>query len=141
MVKKGSKNEKLKKVLVSIGVLIVLVVIFYFSAKAITNYTGKAVADVNSNSVEDFAKCLSDKNAKMYGAYWCGHCQNQKRMFGDAVKYIDYIECDAGGENSQADLCSQKGIGGYPSWEINGKLYSGEMNLAKLSELSGCKIE
>lgn len=141
MVKKGSGNEKLKRVFVSIGILIVLVVVFYFSAKAITNYTGRVVADMNSNSIEGFAKCLTEHGVKMYGAYWCGHCQNQKRMFGDAVQYVDYIECDVGGENSHADLCSQKEIGGYPTWEIKGEFYPGEMNLAKLAELSGCSIE
>ena len=31
------------------------------------------------------AQCLTAKGVKMYGAYWCSHCQNQKKAFGDVV--------------------------------------------------------
>lgn len=31
---------------------------------------------------DDFAKCLSEKGVKFYGAFWCSHCANQKAMFG-----------------------------------------------------------
>jgi len=29
----------------------------------------------------EFAKCLTQKGAKMYGTFWCPHCQNQKKEF------------------------------------------------------------
>ena len=35
-----------------------------------------------------FAKCLSAQQAKMYGAYWCPHCAEQKEMFGGAFQYV-----------------------------------------------------
>src|SRR5579885_3423480 len=40
-----------------------------------------------------FAKCLTTKQAKMYGAFWCPHCAEQKEMFGSSFKYAPYIEC------------------------------------------------
>lgn len=44
---------------------------------------------------DSLAKCLSDKGVKMYGAFWCGHCQNQKAEFnGNLEKYNIYVECD-----------------------------------------------
>ena len=32
--------------------------------------------------LDGFAQCLKDKGAIFYGAFWCPHCQNQKKMFG-----------------------------------------------------------
>ena len=31
--------------------------------------------------LDQFALCLGDKGAVFYGAFWCPHCQNQKKMF------------------------------------------------------------
>lgn len=82
------------------------------------------------------AKHLTETGAVMYGAYWCGHCANQKALFGDAFKYIDYVECDPKGEDANPSLCAQKGIPGYPTWEIGGEFYSGEYSLEALAWLS-----
>ena len=29
----------------------------------------------------------------MYGAYWCPHCQAQKKVFGESFQYVPYVEC------------------------------------------------
>jgi len=97
---------------------------------------GKIVAQ-NSSFAGRLANHLTATNAKMYGAYWCSHCQNQKNKFGDAQKLIPYVECDPKGEKPQTALCQQKGIQGFPSWEINGKLLSGERTLDELANESG----
>jgi hypothetical protein len=34
-------------------------------------------------------------------------------------------------------LCEQKGIKGFPTWEINGKMLSGERTLDELANESG----
>jgi hypothetical protein len=60
-----------------------------------------------------FAKCLTEKGATMYGAEWCPHCKEQKAVFGNSFKYINYVECP---DNTQ--LCLDKGIQGYPTWII-----------------------
>lgn len=137
------------KVILTFAILVLIVAGFYFITKAITQYTGYSIKEENSN-LEDFAKCLSDKNVKMYAAFWCGHCQNQERLFGEGSLdegkrlMIDnniYVECDPRGDNSQSDLCISKGIQGYPTWIINGKQYPGEMSLKRLAELSGCSLD
>ncbi|RJQ17615.1 hypothetical protein C4573_01395 [Candidatus Woesearchaeota archaeon] len=87
-----------------------------------------------------FAQCLTENNASMYGAYWCSHCANQKKEFGSAFMYINYVECDAKGAKANPALCEEKGIQGYPTWEIHGILFPGEMPLDKLSGLSGCPL-
>ena len=30
---------------------------------------------------DSFAQCLTDDGVKMYGAWWCPHCQSQKKLF------------------------------------------------------------
>ncbi len=92
------------------------------------------------SSLEEFAKCLSEKGAKMYGAYWCGHCQEQKQAFGNASKFIDYVECDPEGENAKPYLCQQAGIQGYPTWIIYGQVLVGEQSFLTLSQASGCSL-
>lgn len=92
----------------------------------------------NSNSAElTLARHLTEIDAKMYGAFWCGHCLQQKQLFGrEAVKALTYIECDPNGQNPQPQVCQQAGITNYPTWEINGEMYSGVQSLDRLADLS-----
>lgn len=83
------------------------------------------------------ASHLTSSGAKMYGAYWCPHCAEQKELFADGAKQLPYIECDRNGENPQAQLCADKGVQGYPTWEINGQLYPGTQSIDTLANLSG----
>ena len=90
---------------------------------------------------DDFAKCLTDNGVAMYGAYWCPHCQNQKKTFGKSFDYINYVECDPRGDNARPQLCKEKGVEGYPTWEFaNGDMISGELPLNELSFRSGCSL-
>ncbi len=84
------------------------------------------------------AEHLTQVGAKMYGAFWCDHCRTQKQLFGqEAVAQLTYIECDPNGRNPQPELCQAANIQGYPTWEINGQLYSGVQRLEQLAQLSG----
>ena len=84
------------------------------------------------------AEHLTASGAKLYTAYWCPHCHDQKELFGrQATEKLTVIECAPDGRNSQRELCEAKKIEGYPSWEINGQLDSGVKPLAKLAEASG----
>jgi uncharacterized membrane protein/glutaredoxin len=97
---------------------------------------GKIAAQSNSFAGR-LAQHLTVTNAKMYGAYWCPHCIDQKKQFGEAQKLVPYIECDSKGVNPQTELCQKKGITGFPTWEINGKMLSGERSLDELATASG----
>ncbi len=83
------------------------------------------------------AKHLGGIGAKMYGSYQCPHCTDQKKDFGSAFNFIEYVECNNRGPNANPSLCFAKGISSYPTWEINGKYYQGQYTLSKLAELSG----
>jgi glutaredoxin len=83
------------------------------------------------------AKHLTQSGAKIYTAYWCPHCHDQKELFGkEAAAELTIIECAPDGRNSQAALCKQKGVQGYPTWEIKGVIDSGVKPLEQLALLS-----
>ncbi|MBI4143724.1 hypothetical protein HY486_00555 [Candidatus Woesearchaeota archaeon] len=88
--------------------------------------------------LDDFAQCLTSKGVKMYGAFWCGHCNVQKEMFGESFKHINYVECAT--SSGQTPACIDAKINAYPTWEVNGKRTEGEMSLASLSQSSGCTL-
>jgi uncharacterized membrane protein len=83
------------------------------------------------------AKYLTSHGAVMYGSFKCPHCNLQKKLFGDAFKYINYVECHPKGPNANPSLCFAQGIVNYPTWEINGKYYEGTMSLEQISGISG----
>ncbi len=134
-----------QRVLIIFAVLIFLVIAFYFVTMAITKYTG--YVSITENKYDDFAKCLTEKEVKMYGAFGCKHCQYQKEAFGkngEGEKLLKnmniYVECDPRGENSQTQLCLDNGIKDYPTWEVNSQLYPGEMSFEKLAQMTGCSL-
>ena len=65
---------------------------------------------------DTFATCLKDKGANFYGAFWCPHCQAQKKLFGSSVKFLPYIECSTPDASSQTQICTDKKIESYPTW-------------------------
>ena len=96
---------------------------------------------VTSESTKEtikFAKYLKDSGVIKYSAYWCHNCLNQSELFGkQAYKELNVVECANDGKNSQTQLCIDKKIKGFPSWEINGKIILGVLTLEELSTLTG----
>jgi len=110
-----------------LGIILILALAF-FIFKGDANY-------------DEFAKCLTDNGAKMYGAFWCSHCQSQKKSFGDSFKHINYIECSTPDGQGQTPECIEAGIQGYPTWEfLTGERMSGEVSFKVLSEKTGCQL-
>jgi len=94
------------------------------------------VSKPSSAKALEVANRLQRLDAKMYGAYWCSHCYNQKQNLGsEAVHLFEYIECDKEGVDSQYPLCKAKKVPGYPTWELQGKLYPGEKTVDELGAL------
>lgn len=90
---------------------------------------------------DDFAQCLTEKGVKFYGAFWCSHCQNQKRLFGKSAKYLPYIECSTPNGRQQLGVCKEAGIDGYPTWVFpDGTQEGGELSLEVLAQKSGCTL-
>jgi thiol-disulfide isomerase/thioredoxin len=93
------------------------------------------------SNLEGFAQCLKEKGATFYGAYWCPHCQNTKRMFGSAAESLPYVECSTPDGKGQLQVCIDKEIKNYPTWEFaDGSRLTGERTLQELAEKSGCTL-
>src|SRR3989338_4795421 len=90
---------------------------------------------------DQFATCLKDKGAVFYGAFWCPHCQNQKKMFGKSEKLLPYVECSTPNGQGQLQVCIDAGIQSYPTWEFSdGSRLNGEIPLQTLAEKTNCEL-
>ena len=111
-----------------IALIVVIVLIGVFALNILLGGQEEIASD-------SFAQCLAEKGAKMYGTEWCSHCNDQKEMFGEAFRFIDFIDCDA-----DRSICNAEKITGYPTWQINGQNFQGTKSLKALSELSSCEL-
>lgn len=115
-----------------IGILIVGVV-----STAILRSTGET--SVLPGMYDTFAQCLKDKGAVFYGAFWCPHCQAQKKMFGTSAKLLPYVECSPLNGQGQTQICIDKKVESYPTWEfVDGSRLTGEISLEQLAEKTSC---
>jgi len=91
--------------------------------------------------LDEFAQCLKEKGAVFYGAFWCPHCQNQKTLFGSSAKLLPYQECSTPDGKAQLQVCKDKNIEGYPTWEFSDKSrLSGEISVEQLAEKTSCAL-
>ncbi len=123
-----------KKIKIGIVVALILIAIGVFAYM-------RQVQKNQPSKLDSFAVCLKDKGAVFYGAYWCSHCQDQKKLFGNAARLLPYIECSTADGNGQTEECKQKNIQGYPTWRFaDGSEESGFLALDRLSAKTGCQI-
>jgi hypothetical protein len=88
-----------------------------------------------------FAQCLAAKQTKMYGAFWCPHCADQKAMFASSFQFVPYVECGIPGSRKENETCLAAGIKRFPTWEFPGGERREEvMGLEALSEKTGCGL-
>lgn len=109
-------------------------------AKSTTTTDARHISPpIQSKSTEkalSLAKQLNSLNARMYGAYFCPHCQDQKEEFGkEAFQKVQYVECTPDGQDAQLALCQRKGITSVPTWEVNGKLFVGQRSMKQMQKL------
>lgn len=115
------------KYAIIVGILLIIVAVFYFN--------------FSSGKYDLFAKCLTDKRVKFYGAFWCPHCADQKKLFGSSIKYITYIECSTPNGAGQTQICIQENIESYPTWVFpDNTTLVGPQTLEKISSISGCRL-
>lgn len=111
------------------------------AALIVLGFGGNLYMRYKPSKLNAFAQCLGEKGAKFYGAFWCPHCQNQKKMFGTAAKFLPYVECSTPDGKSQLELCKAEGIEGYPTWVFaDGSRMNGEIALEVLAEKTGCTL-
>src|SRR3989338_925973 len=125
-----------KKIFFSIIVLLVLGVI-----AAVILRSGSIGGPALPGRYDDFIFCLKDKGAVFYGAFWCSHCQAQKKLFGSSQKLLPYVECSTANGAGQLQICKDKNITGYPTWEFaDQSRLNGEISLLQLAEKTSCQL-
>ncbi|MBI4159449.1 hypothetical protein HY500_04320 [Candidatus Woesearchaeota archaeon] len=94
--------------------------------------------------LDGLATCLKEKGVKEYGAFWCPNCAKQQKMFGksyDIIKEGVYVECDPRGDDPQSELCLEKKVEKYPTWEFpNDEVLIGVQEFEVLAQKSGCTL-
>lgn len=120
-----------KKALYAVLILAAFGAAFYLGRRSQHKYDG-------------FARCLTDRGAKMYGAFWCEHCAEQKKKFSASFEYAPYVECGVKGESgtSQTQVCKDAGIKHYPTWQFPpmGERVERVFELQELSDRTGCPL-
>lgn len=111
------------------------------SLAALLLLAGCVETDQIGEKYNDFAKCLTQKNARFFGTYWCPHCKEQKKLFGKALKYVNYVECDPAGKNSQTELCKKEKVQWYPTWVFaDNSRKNGVLTMEELAKKTGCAL-
>jgi hypothetical protein len=122
-------SQRMRTILIAIGIVVVFAAIYFFAVRK------------GDTRLDAFAQCLSDKQVKMYGLYWCEHCEQQKEMFRASFKHVNYIECGIKGSHDEEPICKTAGVKNFPTWEFpDGSRKEGPQSLTVLSEKTGCKL-
>ena len=120
-----SKSAKKLSLVVSGLVLIAVGLLLYFLV-----FSGSSP----DTPAERLASCLTDQGATMYGLPSCPHCQDQKDMFGDAFKYVDYVDC-----SEHREKCINDGVRTVPTWKISDETVVGTQELEELANRADCE--
>jgi hypothetical protein len=102
------------------------------------------VANRMQHKHDAFAQCLSGRGVKMYGAWWCPHCIEQKEMFGKSFEYVPYVECGIKGDtHGQSQVCKDENVKHYPTWQFppTGERVERVFTLEELSDRTGCALQ
>jgi len=97
----------------------------------------------SQHKYDAFARCLGDRGVKMYGAWWCPHCVEQKEKFGASFEYAPYVECGVKGDlKGQNPVCKDEGIKHFPTWQFPpmGERVERIFTLEELSDRTGCSL-
>ena len=106
--------------------------------KAALNPAGQTRAqagasELSASSPDQLAlvEILRRKGVLFYGAWWCGHCAHQKRLFGtEAASKLPYVECDK--DDPGRLRCQTAKIRAFPTWVYKGERREGVLELDEL---------
>ncbi len=121
-------NPALRYIIIAVAIVVAAAAAYYFAHR-------------RNVALDAFAQCLSTKQAKMYGAFWCPHCQDQKEKFGSSFEFAPYVECGIKGSQAIAQVCTDAGIKRFPTWIFSdGTRIEGAHELEFLGEKTGCPL-
>ncbi len=125
-----------------IQIFIAGIVVLILGVVLLAVTSGGGANKVVDTKYDGFAQCLNDKGAVFYGAFWCSHCKAQKKLFGSSQRLLNYVECSTADANDTTQVCKEKNITGYPTWEFadGSRPFKGNATLAQLAEKTSCVL-
>ncbi len=121
--------------------IFISVIVLLFLGAIVTIILQSNATPAGPGKYDAFATCLKDKGATFYGAFWCPHCQAEKKLFGSSVKFLPYVECSTPDASSQTKECIDKKIISYPTWIFaDGTQLNGEIPLQQLADKTSCQL-
>ncbi len=123
--------------------ILAVVMVAIIAISGVLAYKGEGAGNIKTpaGKYDEFAKCLKDKGAVFYGAFWCSHCNNQKKAFGSAAEFLPYVECSTPDKRGQFQVCIDAKIEGYPTWVFpDGSRQAGEVPFETLASKTGCAL-
>ena len=92
---------------------------------------GGTELSASSPSQLALVEILRSKGVLFYGAWWCGHCNHQKTLFGaEAASKLPYVECDK--DDPGRLRCQTAKIRAFPTWDYRGERREGVLELEEL---------
>ena len=131
--RQAAAGRSIRRTKIALSILLPIIV-------AMSLYIYFATKPPPNGKYDAFAQCIADTSTTFYGAWWCPHCADQKSEFGDAAKYLPYVEC-SNSDTSEKQSCIDIGIKNYPTWVFpDGSSSTGVNSLANISKQTGCAL-
>ena len=122
--------ESEQKVLITLGIGIFLILVFFFVTNSITKHTGFSISEVKEDS---FATCLKEQEISLYINSNYAAETLKKTMLFDYLQYFQIRNCFSNNKE-----CLDNNIDSFPTWIINNNKIEKDISLSELKEVSGC---
>jgi hypothetical protein len=122
-----------KRIFISIIILVVLIVAFYFVTYEVTRLTGHIIS--GQSQTGDFEKCLEKQNITLYINSADTDATLKRTGLIDYMQYFKIQNCI---KNSKP--CIDNNIDEFPTWIINKKKITGEITISELATDANCNI-
>lgn len=125
--------RRIQRILTTFGIIIVLVLIFYFISDTITKHTGFFVSSEIRET--EFEKCLKEQDITLFINTDNPTLTLKSIKTFDALKDIRIFNCLRDNK-----FCLENEIKSFPTWKINNKKFEKDISMAELSRISGCEL-
>jgi len=121
--KQRNDTKKSIKVLLTLGVMVALLVIFFLVSSAITKYTGYSViTEDDEDGNTDIGICLKQHDITLY----INTENTKKTLTSIGLEYLDYVKIMNCLENKE--FCYEQEVDSFPLWIVDGEKVQGDLN-------------
>lgn len=121
-----------QRLLITLGIGILLVLVFFYITSSITKHTGFSISEFKEDG---FVSCLKDQEISLY-INTEGTAKTLKKLI--LFDYLQYFQITNCLNNNQE--CLKNNVDSFPTWIINENKINRDLSFDELSESSGCKL-